>query len=221
MTLPIYPGRSMLPGLAITQKWMPRFPVQTAIAANLAEIDVAIAQIPLHDFELTYNFLRDGVGWGNALSALEFRTLFGFFLSVGGSAGRFAYRNPSDKEVFQQAIGTGDGATTTFTLVRTFGGGGFSATEPVGVVDTTALFNVYLAGSSTPVNPALYTLNTANPCAQTITFATPPASGAKIAVDMSYRYYCKFADSSLTFERFMDRIWSVGKVALRSCRAGA
>ena len=221
MTLPIYPDQSVLPGLSVAQKWLPRFAVQTAVASNLAEIDVAIAQAPLHDFELSYNFLRDGVNWGNALTALEFRTLFGFFLQVGGPAGRFAYRNSHDYKVFQQQIGTGDGATTTFTLTRTYGAGGFSGTEPVGLLDTGALFDVYLAGSSTPVNPALYTLNTASPCAQTITFSTAPASGAAIAVDMQYRYYCKFVDSSLTFEKFMDRIWSVGKVALRSCRAGA
>ena len=219
MTLPIYPGRRMLPGLTYRSKWDSPFFTQTGGAATGAEADVLIAQYPLHVFELTYKFLRDGVGWGNALSALEFRTMKGFHLMMQGTAGRCLYRNPDDYQVFQQPIGLGDGATTTFTLIRTFGANGYGGSEPIGQVNTGELFNVYLGGSSTPVNPTLYSLST-TPVINTVTFTTAPGAGVAIAVDMSYYYYCKLANNSASFEKFMGRLWALGKVQLRSCRAG-
>ena len=123
MTLPIYPPRDLLPGLTYGSKWSPS-----------ADIDVGLAQYPLHDFELTYEMLRDGRNWGNgnALPTLEFRTMMGFHLQIGGTLGRFLFKNVDDHQVFQNVIGTGDGVTTTFILTRTFGANGFTATEPVG-----------------------------------------------------------------------------------------
>ena len=221
MTLPVYPGPSMLPGLKYSSKWSPTFFNQTATTATGADIDVGIAQYPLHDFELSYEFLRDGPQAGGLLQGLEFRTLMGFHLALGGTLGRFLYKNPDDYQVFQNQIGTGDGTTTTFTLTRTFGANGYFAAEPVGQVDTTSLFDVYLNGSSTPVTPSLYTVSTANPCANTITFQTAPGAGQAITVDMSYFYYCKLASNANSFEKFMNRLWSVEKVTLHSCRAGA
>lgn len=225
MTLPIFPDRSLLRGLAFSQKWSPKFFNATATTATGADIDVGLAQYPLHDFELTYEFLRDGIGWAawppNARATLEFRTMMGFFLSIAGTLGRFLYQNVDDYSVTQNEIGVGDGTTTVFTLTRAFGANGYTASEPVGQVDTTQPFNVYLAGSATPLNASAYTLSTANPCANTVTFATAPALGQSVRVDMSYFYYCKLAQNAATFEKFMDRLWSLNKVTLHSCRPGA
>jgi hypothetical protein len=220
MALLVYPGRALLRGLTYSSKWTPNFPVLTATSATGAEQDIAIAQYPIHDFELVYSFLRDGSDWRDTLAALEFRTMMGFHLAMQGSAGRFLYRNPDDFQVWQNEIGTGDGTTTTFLLTRYFGANGYGASEPIGQVIPGEMFNVYLGGSSTPVDPTLYTLSTTNPVANTITFATAPANETAIAVDMSYYYYCKMPDAATTFEKFMSRIWSVGKLQIRSCRAG-
>jgi len=38
---------------------------------------------------------------------------------------------------------------------------------------------------------------------------------------MSYYYYCKLANNSNTFEKFMERLWSLNKVSIHSCRPGA
>ena len=220
MALPVYPGANLLPGLTYGAKWSPVFFNQTATGPTGAEQDIAIAQYPLHDFELTYEFLRDGPQWGGTLSALELRTMMGFHLQMSGSLGRFLYKNPDDQQVFQQPIGIGDGTTQSFTLVRTFGANGYGGFEPVGQVNTGELFNVYLGGSFVPVAPTLYTLNTANAAANTITFTTAPAAGQAVAIDMSYFYYCKLANNTATFEKFMHRLWSIGKVQFRSCRPG-
>jgi hypothetical protein len=94
MPLPVYPGTHLLPGLTYSSKWTPTYFNQSATAASGAEVDVGIALHPIHQFELTYAFLRDGVGWGNALSALEFRTLMGFHQMMGGSRGAASIATP-------------------------------------------------------------------------------------------------------------------------------
>jgi hypothetical protein len=223
MTLPVYPGRDLLPGLAFSSKWSPSFVnMKTATTASGADIDLGLAQYPLHDFELTYEFLRDGPIWGPpTLAQIEFRTLMGFHLAIGGSLGRFLYRNPDDCRSYRNQIGVGDGVTTTFTITRTFGANGYFGTEPVGQVDMNAPINVYPTGSATPLAPSQYTISTATPCANTITFASPPGASQPVYMDMSYFYYCKLSDNSNTFEKFMDRLWKLGKVTLHSCRAGA
>ncbi len=221
MALPIYPDRSVLPGLGYSVKWSPVFfnmPTQTT--ASGADIDLALAQYPLHDFELTYEFLHD---WSHRSLAesREFRTLMGFHLMLGGTAGRFLFKNDDDCSVTQQYIGTGDGVTSTFVLQRTFGAGGYSGTEPVGFVDLTQPFNVYLNTSADALGTGEYYVDTSSPVDQLLVFSTPPSLGQKVAVDMSYLYYCKLGANSLTFEKFMDRLWLLNKIQLHSCRPGA
>ncbi len=223
MTLLVYPDRSLLEGITYGSTWMPSFMnLPTATTASGADIDIAIAQYPLHDFELTYEFLRDGLN-NQFLNGqgLEFKTMMGFLLAIGGTAGRFLYKNPDDYKVWQNSIGVGDGVTTVFTLTRYFGANGYGASEPVGQVNLGEAFNVYLNGSPTPVNPALYTVSTANPCVNTITFETAPSASQNIAVDMSYFYYCKLSKANETPKKFMNRLWSMDKVSLHSCRPGA
>lgn len=218
MTLPIYPDRSVLKGLGYSTKWTPQFfNMAPATSASGAEVDLALAQYPLHQFDLTYNFLRAWRAAGTA--SLEFRTLMGFWLMLGGTVGRFLFRHADDCTVAAQIIATGDGATTTFTIVRSFGANGYSGSEPVGQVDTTQPVIVRL-GNTSPLAASLYTIDTANPVAQTITFATAPAAGTPIYMDFAFFYYCKFADNSNTFEKFADRLWSLQKVSLKSCRPG-
>ena len=220
MTLPLYPDQRILPGLAFNVKWKPMFfNLPTATSATGAELDLALADTPLHDFELNYEFLHDQ-SWRSLQESLEFKTLFGFFLQMQGTVGRFVFENPDDFQVYQQLIGVGDGVTTTFTLKRFFGANGFGATEEIGVLNETQPFNAYLNNSSVPLDPADYTLDTTLPVAQTIEFDTAPPLGQDIRVDMSYWYYCKFPANTNTFEKFMYRLWTINSLIIHSCRAG-
>jgi uncharacterized protein (TIGR02217 family) len=212
MTLPVYPA---LVGLALPVKWTPRFyNMATQTTASGADIDLGLAEYPLHDFELQYEFLRDSGG------AVEFKTLMGFVLQNGGAKGRFLFSNPDDKSVTAQGIGTGDGTTTAFTLVRSFGAGGFAGIEPVGMADLTATFNVYVDGTLQTLTTD-YTIDQTTAGANTVNFVTAPASGAAITVDMTYFYYCKFPDDAEEFDKFMANLWSMSKIMLHSCRPGA
>jgi len=218
-TLPIYPDKTLLKGLGFSSKWSPEFfNLATETTATGADIDLALAQYPLHNFELTYNFLRSWRAPANA--SLEFKTLMGFWLMLGGTAGRFLFRNPDDGFVAAQQIGAGDGATTAFgPIVRSFGANGYVASEPVGLIDPTWAPVVRLGDQVQP--SSTYALNTAQPLNQTITFATAPGAGVPIYMDFAYFYYCKFAENSNTFEKFADRLWMLQKISIKSCRPGA
>ena len=124
------------------------------------------------------------------------------------------------EENAEQPIATDDGSTRLFTLICTCRASEYSSSEPVGVIDDTAVFNAYLDGVVQSVGTE-YTRVESVPCQQQIQFATAPANGKVISVDMGYYYYCKFADSKLTLEEFMHRLWTLNKFVLHSCRAGA
>jgi hypothetical protein len=211
MSLLVYP---VLKGLAFPEKWMPRFyNMATATSASGADIDLGLAEYPLHDFELNYQFLRDSGG------LTEFKTLMGFVLAIGGTKGRFRYQNPDDHLVTAQPIGIGDASTHNFVLVRSFGVGDYVSIEPVGYVDLAQAFHVYF--DSVLQDPAGYLVDQTEPVNQIITFESAPGDGVVITVDMTFQYYCKLADNTEEFDKFADRIWSVGKITLHSCRPGA
>lgn len=208
---PIYPT---LKGLGFSVHWKPRFlNIKSQVTSSGAEIDLALSSTPLHDFELVYKFLRD---YFPTVGTSEFKTLFGFFLAAQGNLNRFAFLNPDDNSVTGQAIGTGDGTTTTFTLQRTFGNGS-TGTEPIGWLNTGATTNIYVDGVLKTLTTD-YTLSTTVGTQQQVNFVTAPAATKAVTCDMSYYYNCKFLDPAMDLEKFLTQIWSVGKLTLRSCR---
>jgi|SRR5579859_1139411 len=222
LPLPVYPYSVPAPSpsgwgasvaVAFPFRWTPMFfNLPSSIAASGAAIDAALAATPLHTFELTYNFLRSTFALG------EFQTLMGFFLSMRGTVGRFLLSNPDDYIVTGQHIGVGDGSTTVFPIVRTYGTTGGSGTENVGAIDVTGpTITVYLNGTPT----SAYTLQTTVPGGQTITFTSAPAGGVVITMDFQFLYYCRFSENNYTFEKQFNQVWSLSKVTLQSCRAGA
>lgn len=215
--LPVYPDRTILPGLGFSLKWtQSHFNMPTQTTSSGADIDLGLADTPLDDFELTYNFLRQIVA-----GSQEFKILFGFFRVLGGTRGRFAFSNVDDNAVVGQAVATTDGVSRNYgPIVRTFGAGGFTVTEAVGIVDTGSTVNVYLNGTlQTPVTD--YNLDTSEPLNQRIVFVSTPAAALPITIDCKYFYYCKFPSNAATFEKFMNELWLLGKITLHSCRPGA
>lgn len=211
--LPIYPT---LKGKGFSTHWRTKFANIGETAASLADIDLAIAQDPIHFFDLTYNFLRDGFLWPKGPE--EFKRMKGFSLRIGGSAGRFLFKNPDDNAVTSQFIATTDGTTNIWTLSRTFGLGEDSRTEPVGYVDNALPFYAYLNGVGQ--DHATWSLIQTVPGQQQIKFNSTPAAGQKLTVDMNYFYYCKFDADEDDFEKFVAGNWRIGKITLKSCKAG-
>jgi hypothetical protein len=212
--LPVYPE---LPGLGFSVKWMPNFAnMPTDTTATLADIDLGLANAPIHTFELTYDFLRDNALQNKGSS--EFKTHMGFFLRLGGTRGRFLFRFKDDCRTTNEFIATTDGATNTWTLNRSFGVGENVGVEPVGYIDLNQPVNIYLDGLK--VDKSKYQIVQTLPVNQQIQFFNTPAAGHTITGDYSYFYYCKFNDNTNTWEKFLDKIWLLNKIDIKSCRPG-
>ena len=102
----VYPT---LPGLGYSVFWNSEFfNMKTQKMAGGAELDLTIADAPLHDFVLTYTALRNPQAY---IGFYEEKILRGFFFAVRANAGRFLFKNPDDFQVQQQFIATTDGST--------------------------------------------------------------------------------------------------------------
>lgn len=207
----VYPK---LPGKSPKVDWATEFfNLDTQKAPNGAQVDLGLADTPLHTFTLNYNFMRDDFGFREEML---FR---GFFGAMRGNLIRFQFPFEKDFQVKRQKIGTTDGSTRIYTLTRTYGVGEASWSEPIGYVDKTQPFNLYLG--TTWQDPRDYTIDTTIPAKQQVIFGGVPTGGQDIFVDMNYNYYCKFEDPKLTLSQFLRMISSGEGIVLQSCRPGA
>jgi uncharacterized protein (TIGR02217 family) len=179
------------------------------------ELRVVDQPNPIWSWTLTYSMLRDehdtraasgpGVGYD------ELRTLMGFFLQQQGAFQPFLFDDPTDDMVSAQAIGTGNGSTTVFQLVRSMGvalpGGGFA--EPITAPN--AVSAIYLDGI---VQSALgYSVDLTTGL---VTFTVSPPAGQLVTADFTYYFRVRFADDTADFENFLYQLWSLKQVKLQS-----
>ncbi len=182
----------------------PLFSTRVASHVSGREARTPFFSYPLYEFELTFDGLDSGAHYPG-LGSNSLQSLMGLFLQAQGQFGTFLYTDPTDNAVLAQVVGTGDGATIAFTLVRTLGG----FTDPVGWVNT--LSNVYLNGVSQASGFSLTPPNT-------LVFVTAPGSGALISADFSYAFQCRFLDDQNDFENFTSGLWTVQSLTFRSVK---
>jgi uncharacterized protein (TIGR02217 family) len=192
-----------LPGLSWSVHKKPKFSSLIASHASGREVRVGLYAHALYEFELSYEALDSGGAHVN-LQAQSLQTLMGFFLSCGGQLSTFLYTDPTDNSATLQTIGTGDGSTTVFTLLRSIGG----YAEPVSYV--TAVSSVTVNGVST----SSYTLAAPN----TIVFTTAPAASAIIRATFTYAFQCRFLEDQWDFENVTNGLWTQKSVKFISVR---
>lgn len=198
MTEPVFPA---LPGLGWSVKRAPVWKTRAQQAISGKETRLADWSYPVWQWVLTFDFLRaDPV-------AAEFQSLAGFFNQCQGAFGTFLYADADDNAVTAQTIGTGDGATASFQLVRAFGG----FIEPV--LAPNVVSAVYLAGVAQ--SPSSYSVD---PSTGLLTFTAAPASGAAVTADFTYYFRCRFAEDTLDFEKFMATLYRAQKLAFVSLK---
>jgi hypothetical protein len=205
MTTP--PSLPSLAGLGWSRHKKPGFSTRVASHVSGREVRVALMSYPLYEFEAVYGGLASaGTAAFEGLGASSLQSLMGFFLQLQGQFGTFLYADPDDHVVAGQAFATGDGATTSFTMMRALGG----FLEPVGWV--TAISNVYLNG--TPQSSGGYSLTAPN----TLVFTAAPGGGAVVSADFSYAFNCRFLDDQMDFEEFMANLWKLDSMKFRSVK---
>lgn len=214
MTTNLFPTLTM--GFSV--KKTPQFKTQIQTAVSGRELRLTYKPIPTWLFQVRYEFLRDAsdtrqgtmfgpAGWGTTSNDL--RTLMGFFLSVQGSFSPFYFNDPTDDFVAGQVIGTGDGSTTQFQLIRTMGTPPASFNEPI--IAPASLPTVYLNGVADPSSN--WTLSAPG---GVLAFNSAPGNGVVITADINYFFYCRMAEDTQDFEYFLYQLWSVDGLKLQS-----
>jgi uncharacterized protein (TIGR02217 family) len=150
---------------------------------------------------LNYELLRSDAAHA------ELQTLAAFFSENAGSAGAFWLEPPSLAAVVGQSLGEGDGVTTSFALVRSFG----AYVEPVQAAS--GVTAVYLNGA-----PQASGWSVSTGFFPAIEFATAPRSGATITADFTTLWLCRMSEDYAGFENFMTLFWSFRTVKLQTTR---
>jgi len=176
--------------------------VQQAISGK--ETRIAKRTYPSWKWELSYSVLRSGASYG------ELQQLAGFFNARQGMFDTFLYQDADDNSVTAQVIGTGDGVTTGFQLIRAFGG----FLEPV--LAPNAVANVYLNAVRQSSGYSIASWGSTNP--GLLTFTTAPTSGVTISVDMTYYWPCRMSEDSVSFSLFMSQYYKAKKFGFVSVK---
>lgn len=182
-----------LPGLKWSAKRSPEFSTTIKTSVSGREYRAANMAYPRYRYRLAYEFLRDfrtGVD--------ELRTLVGFFTARQGAFDSFLFTDPNDSSVTTETFGTGNGTTTAFQLVRSFGG--FS--EPVYNLNGSP--SIYKAGVLQTLTTH-YTISSSG----VVTFVSAPANGNALTWTGSFYRRCRFLQDAADFEEFLNDLWEL------------
>jgi uncharacterized protein (TIGR02217 family) len=191
-------------GWAVTKTPIFQTRIQRAVSGR--ELRALDYPYPLWQFSLTYDVLRD-----QPAPQDDLRTLMGFVMACQGAFGTFLYDDPTDNAVVGQTIGTGDGATLVFQLVRVIAGPVIGFLEPV--IAPNVVSAVYLNGVGQPAGSWAV-----DPTSGVLTLATAPVAGVTVTADFSFFYRCRFIRDACHFTNFMYRFWSLKQLDFISVR---
>jgi len=181
--------------------------VQQAIGGK--ETRIAKQTYPRWKWELTYNILRSGAAYG------ELQELAGFFNARQGMFDTFLYQDADDNSVTAQALGTGDGVTTNFQLIRSFGG----FLEPMLAPNVSLPHYIYVNGTDVTSSTSLTVWGTSSANGPGIvTFNTAPANGTAITASFSYYFPVRMSEDSVSFSLFLTQYYKAKKFSFISVK---
>ena len=171
---------------------------------SLREMRVAQQTYPLWDIEIPFYELLDQTQnqtpYVPFIGDHDYEQLCQLWLQMYGQTNVFGFNCPWDNSRTNQQIGTGDGATITFTVYRTWGVGSTATVAPVGLINTVSQVQV----NGVTISPSNYTIGR-----DSITFATAPGAGLPVTMTFSYYYLCRFVEDEQDFEEFAKNRWTV------------
>lgn len=195
-------------GLLFVQQRTPIWNAQIQVSPSGKETRISRRASPLMKFELGFELLRDDA----AVSVSDFKRVVGFFNAVQGSYDTWLYTDPHFNAVTAQQFGTGDGTSTTFQVTATY-----KDATGVGWPEIVQNFNgtpqIYKAGVLQTVGTH-YTLSGTG----VVTWVTAPAAAAALTWTGSFYYRCRFTEDTLDVSEFVNRWWSMKKLAFQSVK---
>ena len=176
-------------------------PVSKRTTPSRREYRARDASIPLYRYSLAFEVLRAG-------AEAELQQLVGLFNKHGGSFESFRFTDPVDNAVSAHLFGTGNGSTTAFQLVRSFGG----FAEPVFEINSTVAAPLLYKAGVLQTAGTHYTLGATG----LVTWVTAPAGGAALTWTGSFYRRVRFVRDEADFERFLVELWSLKRCELCS-----
>ena len=191
-----------LPGLAYDVLKTPQWSTVVQASGGGYELRYGLWQTPLYRYTLTYEFLQ------NTASAQELSALLGFFLARQGRYDTFRFVDPTWNDppsAFGVSLymGTGDGVTTNFPLVRQIG----PYTEPIRLYEPAMGVRVNGAYASLlGIGGGVLMLQTA-----------PPAGASVVWEGLPYRRV-RFDVDGQEFSQWAATLWDAKQVVLQEVR---
>jgi uncharacterized protein (TIGR02217 family) len=195
MALSVFPSPIAIPGRAWPVKRTAEWSTVKADALSGKRTRTQNFSYPIYHYELAFAALR------SAAIYAEWQLLQGFVNQMLGGTGLFLFDDPEDDTATAQGFGTGDGASTSFQLVRTLGGVG----EPVFFPNVIA--DIKVAGVTKTVNVD-YTVGNYG----VITFTTAPPGAAALTWDGTFYWGCRFDDDQFDFSNLWAGVWELQKL---------
>jgi uncharacterized protein (TIGR02217 family) len=133
-------------------------------------------------------------------SEADVRTLLNFFRARRGAAKAFRFRDPLDHAAEAQSLGTGDGTTVRFPLVKRYGSGPDAEVRAIShpLPGSVSVFVNAVAQASG------WTLD-----GDAVSFATPPATGASITASFQFDVPVRFEEDRLRVDL---STWAAGDI---------
>lgn len=177
---------------------------------------VRLQAFPLTEFSITYSGLRDQtqnqIPLGpqqTAAGYTELQQIEPLYISCLAQYGQFWYTAPECESRFGAILATAgttaapnntlnattDGTSTVYVPMFQFGSGISEVWEPVGGINT--INAVHGTAISYSINPADY---------RSIVFATPPAQGLSLTIDLSFYFRCHFVTDEQDWSMFLAGI---------------
>jgi uncharacterized protein (TIGR02217 family) len=207
-------------GLAWTIVKTPTF--STEIQESLAGREVRIQnfQNPIWEFTLTYEYLLNDPKTRDENEQTPLETLVGFFLARGGQFDDFLLNESDltgrleDSVYSGQPIGTGDGLTKSFQIVRNLGGFQEAVQNPMNQTAT-----VYLNGIAKAQGTDYTVAN------GVVTFSNAPSAGVSVTADFTALQRVRFdigtsrsGKEGLEFSNFYFNLYECKEVQMISVR---
>lgn len=206
MAYPVFPSLAGL-GWPVVRTRTGKTLVQEATSGK--ETRVQLWTYPRYKWSLQFDVLRTDA------ALAEFQTLMGFVNQVAGQAQPFLYTDPDDQQVTAQNIGTGDGATTQFQLVRILGG----FTEPVQAIGPgNGTLSVNGSALTYGTSAGQWHWNNDFGLGGTLTIVTAPAAGAAITWTGSYYWLCRLLSDDAAFSADMQGFYSLKKLEFQQVK---
>lgn len=185
-----------------------RFPVDIAYGATGCpeySTDVVITQSGYEQRNANWSQARARYNVAHGVKTqAQLDILVAFFRARKGKADGFRFKDWTDYNASAQPIGTGNGTTTAFQLVKTYSSGATTETRTLTKPVTGTLkiyFNAVLQSTS------LYSVNTATGI---VTFTSAPTAGVAITADFEFDVPVRFDTDRLavTLDTYGSFSWS-------------